>query len=87
MRTIKKNEEWTTNYGRDYWLRKSVYNSLDTKTRKICRDFYGITVDDLFMDEESSDDEDDKNANDGAGQNDSSSDSSLSGEEEEEDEV
>jgi hypothetical protein len=65
LKTIKKGEEWLTNYGRDFWLIGNNYMSLDTKMKKKCREFYKISLAQLIFDESS--EEDDSNQENDAG--------------------
>jgi len=89
LKTIKKGEEWLTNYGKDFWLKGSNYYHLDAKTQKKCRDFYKISVADIIDDEtsepeENGDGEHDDNDNEsgGSGSESRSEDSAQSSEDE-----
>ncbi len=73
LKTIKKGEEWLTNYGKDYWLISRHYNSLDTKTKKLCRDFYKISVAELIDDDISDKEDQDDDQEDEVGDSDSGS--------------
>ena len=67
LKTIKKGEEWLTNYGRDFWLIGNHYMSLDTKMKKKCREFYKVTLAQLIFDETSEEEEDDNQEDDAGG--------------------
>jgi hypothetical protein len=73
LKSIKKGEEWLTNYGRDFWLIGPHYMSLDTKIKKKCRDTYKISVAELIFDETSEEEDDDQEDHAGGSGTDSGS--------------
>ena len=76
LKTIKKGEEWLTNYGRHYWLKASNYNTLDAAGRKKCKEHYKISAADVYDDERTTSEEDEKSQGSEEDSNEGDSDSS-----------
>ena len=86
IKSMKKGDEWLTNYGKDFWLKKSNFDSLDTKTKKVCREFYKFQNQDVYDDDANSSTEEEKDEDEQAedsGSGDNGSDSSTGSDEDE----